>query len=558
MTHPHSPTDQIADSYIGAIAALNPLLATEIGTPRYERILPDLSPDGRLAVTDLQRSTLRSLASSKAVLDDTDTVTVAAMNERLGLEIERAEAGEVLRELNVLASAPQNLREVFDLMPTSTDDNWSDIAARLAAIPAALGGYQASLALAATRGQVAAARQIDKVAIECVDYAGQNGFFRSFTRGAQIDSAALRGELAAGTDAAAAAYTALAEFLRTSLLPLAPSRDAVGRERYALSSRYFLGATVDLDETYSWGLRELARIESEMAEVADRIVPGGDLDAAVHALDNDPARMIHGKDQFRQWMQDLSDRTIAEMGRAHFDIPDAIRTLDCKIAPTTTGSIYYLAPDEDFTRPGSMWWTVPEGIEDFSTWREVTTVYHEGVPGHHLQCAQTAYRRKQLNRWRRMGCWVSGHGEGWALYAERLMAELGYLDEPGAYLGMLDGQRLRAARVVLDIGVHLQLPVPPELGRGNWNADNAWTFLTSHARMGHELLAFELNRYLGWPGQAPSYKIGERIWLELREQVRSAQGADFDLTAFHRQALDLGSLGLDVLRAALLEGNLRP
>jgi uncharacterized protein (DUF885 family) len=558
MTHPHSPTDQIADSYIGAIAALNPLLATEIGTPGYERILPDLSPDGRLAVTDLQRSTLRSLASSKAVLDDTDTVTVAAMNERLGLEIERAEAGEVLRELNVLASAPQNLREVFDLMPTSTDDNWSDIAARLAAIPAALGGYQASLALAATRGQVAAARQIDKVAIECVDYAGQNGFFRSFTRGAQIDSAALRGELAAGTDAAAAAYTALAEFLRTSLLPLAPSRDAVGRERYALSSRYFLGATVDLDETYSWGLRELARIESEMAEVADRIVPGGDLDAAVHALDNDPARMIHGKDQFRQWMQDLSDRTIAEMGRAHFDIPDAIRTLDCKIAPTTTGSIYYLAPDEDFTRPGSMWWTVPEGIEDFSTWREVTTVYHEGVPGHHLQCAQTAYRRKQLNRWRRMGCWVSGHGEGWALYAERLMAELGYLDEPGAYLGMLDGQRLRAARVVLDIGVHLQLPVPPELGRGNWNADNAWTFLTSHARMGHELLAFELNRYLGWPGQAPSYKIGERIWLELREQVRSAQGADFDLTAFHRQALDLGSLGLDVLRAALLEGNLRP
>ena len=112
-----------------------------------------------------------------------------------------------------------------------------------------------------------------------------------------------------------------------------------------------------------------------------------------------------------------------------------------------------------------MWWSVPEGVTEFDTWRELTTVYHEGVPGHHLQIAQTVYRAELLNRWRRLASWISGHGEGWALYAERLMADLGYLDDPADCLGMLDGQSMRAARVVLDIGVHCGFPAPAEVGR---------------------------------------------------------------------------------------------
>ena len=121
--------------------------------------------------------------------------------------------------------------------------------------------------------------------------------------------------------------------------------------------------------------------------------------------------------------------------------------------------MYYTGPSEDLvTRPGRMWWSVPEGDTEFGTWRELSTVYHEGVPGHHLQIAQTVYRKEILNRWMRVAAWVSGHGEGWALYAERLMADLGFLDDPADYLGMLDGQSLRAARVVLDIGIHCGLP----------------------------------------------------------------------------------------------------
>jgi uncharacterized protein (DUF885 family) len=203
-----------------------------------------------------------------------------------------------------------------------------------------------------------------------------------------------------------------------------------------------------------------------------------------------------------------------------------------------------------------MWWAVPEGIDTFSTWREVTTVYHEGVPGHHLQVAQNAYRADLLNRYQRLLCWVSGHGEGWALYAERLMDELGYLADPADRLGMLDGQALRAARVIVDIGMHLELKLPADNPFGfhpgeTWTPALGWEFLRGHCRIPDENLRFELNRYLGWAGQAPAYKIGERIWLQARDAAKARQGADFDLQKFHRDALNLGSLGLDVLKAAV-------
>jgi uncharacterized protein (DUF885 family) len=199
-----------------------------------------------------------------------------------------------------------------------------------------------------------------------------------------------------------------------------------------------------------------------------------------------------------------------------------------------------------------MWWSVPEGEDTFYTWGELSTVYHEGVPGHHLQVAQTVYRAELLNRWRRMGCWVSGHGEGWALYAERLMADLGYLDDPGDRLGMLMSQSMRAARVVLDIGIHCGLPAPAEVGGGEWTYDKAWRYFEAHTSLSEGTRRFELDRYLGWPGQAPSYKVGERLWLAARDDVRQREGDAFSLAAFHRRALDLGSVGLDVLQGALL------
>lgn len=560
----NSAVDRVADRYVDRLAALDPIAATGFGVPGHDEQMPDLSPDGHAARADLDRATLRELAEAQrsAETDATDEITVAAMRERLGLRVERYEAGEIRRELNVLESPAQRLRDVFDLMPMQTPAQWATVAARLSALPDALAGYRSSLVESARAGDVAARRQVEQVALQCGGFAAADGYFAGLLDQAERCSepvgSAVLADLRRGAIAAADAYDALARYLREDLLERAPQADAVGADRYALASREFLGAVIDQRESYDWGRAELARIEDEMRVVARELTGTDDVAAAMTALDEDPTRRIHGTDGLQAWMQELSDRTLSELADTHFDIPEPVRRLDCRIAPTHTGGIYYVPPTEDFSRPGTMWWSVPEGVEDFATWKEVTVVFHEGVPGHHLQCGQTVYRTAELNRWRRLDCWVSGHGEGWALYAERLMGELGYLDDPGARMGMLDAQALRAARVVVDIGVHLRLDAPAEVGAGTWDADKAWTFLRGHTRVGDEMLRFELDRYLGWPAQAPSYKVGERIWLQLRQDARAAAGSAFDLSAFHRRALDVGSLGLDVLRRVLAPAADRP
>jgi uncharacterized protein (DUF885 family) len=551
------PVDDLANRYVDQWAPLSPCGATFVGITGYDDQLDDLSPDGYAAQADLARRTLVTLGSTEPV-DERERVVKEAMQERLGLELARYDAGDTTSELSVVESGLHRIREVLDLMPTDGEEAVANIAARLSQFPRALEEYRTTLLEAAADGHVSPRRQMLEVAKQCDTWTSPEGddVYRSLAR--QLEATgALRVELDQAAETATTATADFGRFLREDMAPKGRDKEAVGRERYQLASQYFLGAHVDLDETYAWGYAELDRLETEMRAVAAQIAgQGASIDEAVEALDSDPQRRITGKEAFRDWMQGLADRTIAEVHGTHFDIPEPVRRIECMIAPTSDGGIYYTAPSEDFERPGRMWWAVPQGIDDFSTWREVTVVYHEGVPGHHLQVGQTQYRSELLNRWQRLLCWVSGHGEGWALYAERLMDDLGYLDDAGDKLGMLDAQAFRAARVVVDIGMHLELEIPSDNPFGfhpgeRWTPELGWEFMRAHCRLPDENLRFELNRYLGWPGQAPSYKVGERIWLQARDDARARQGAAFDLKAFHRAALDLGSIGLDPLQAAL-------
>lgn len=552
--------DAAAETFTDRHLELNPSLATELGFAGHETEYPDYSPAGHRARLALFRETLMLLETLEPI-DRIDEVTLDAMRERLGLDIEDVESGWTLAELNNIDSPAQHIRAVFDLMPTDTAEHWSHIAGRAANVPTALDGYVASLRAAAADGRVAAARQVRVVVGQARQYGAEGiGFFARLAENAKLDGGAGLPEdvaltLAEGCRAAAAAYVRLADFLEDELLPQAPEKDAVGRERYARASRRFLGAAVDLEETYAWGVAELDRIIAEQEAVAGQIKPGATIEEAKKALDDDPARQLHGTDELRAWMQGLSDRAVAALAGTHFEIAEPMRKLECMIAPTHDGGIYYTAPSDDFSRPGRMWWSVPEGEDSFTTWSETTTVYHEGVPGHHLQCATAVYRRELLNRWRRLICWVSGHGEGWALYAERLMDELGYLSDPGDRMGMLDAQRMRAARVVFDIGVHLELDVPARWGSGTWTPEKGYEFLRKNLAISEGQLDFEYNRYLGWPGQAPSYKVGQRLWEQMRSDLAeraASEGREFDLKGFHTRALNLGSVGLDTLRRALL------
>jgi uncharacterized protein (DUF885 family) len=557
---PLAGIDEISDRFVARYAALDPVLATILGIAGDDGRLTDYSPDGCAQRAEAARAALAEIEPVEPA-DLRQRLAKAVFTERVGLMVELYDAGLVVGALNVIASSVQNTRQAFDLMPATSVQAWETIAARLAAVPEAVAGIQAGLAYAADAGRCPVLRQVEKVAQQCqtwADATDDGSYFHQLVRpAAEVDGIGdtLLRELGDRATAATDAFAELAAYLRQGLAPRAPAKDAVGPDVYELCSRDFLGAKIDLIEAYEWGWAEFFRVESEMKLVADRIKPGASLAEAAMALDADERYQVAGRHEFERWLQELSDAALAQLRDVHFDIPDPLMELECKIAPPggPVGASY-TGPSEDFARPGCMWWSVPSGRERFSTWREVTAVYHEGVPGHHLQIATAVYVADTLNLFQRQFSWVSGHGEGWALYAERVMHELGYFTDDGNLLGMLEGSLFRAARVIVDIGMHLELPIPAGSGfhpGERWTPQLGLEFLLTRTISDPPHVYDEIDRYLGWPGQAPSYKLGERLWLSAREDARRRSTNGFDSKAFHTAALRMGSMGLDTLRQQL-------
>jgi uncharacterized protein (DUF885 family) len=548
--------DLIADQYVDRAAALDPFLATAAGIAGHDDEMPDLSADGFAARAELDRSTLAALEAAEAP-GLREQVARAAMRERLGVSVECYDAGDTTSQLNVIDSWVQWVRDAFDVMPTEGEQAAVNVARRMAAVPAAYSQLSATLLSAARGGRPPAQLQVQEVARQCAEWARPGeSFYAGLADQITGVPEALRADLVRAAEQASAATAELGTFLTRELLPLARQKDACGREVYARALRSFLGAAVDLEDAYARGWEEITRVRAEQERVASLIQPGATRDEAADVLDKDPARRIEGRENFRSWMQELADRAISELHGVHFDVPEQARRIEAMIAPTSDGGIYYTDPSEDWSRPGRVWWSVPDEQASFATWKEVTTIYHEGVPGHHLQISQALAERENLNRWQRLMCWVAGHGEGWAVYAERLMGELGYLADPGAHLGMLDRQLMPAATTVLDIGLHLELRIPAGAGWSpgageRWNAALAWEFLQAHANFEQERLRFELHRYLGWPGQAPSYMLGAQVWQQARAEAKDRAKDAFNLKDFHSRALSLGPMGLDPLRQEL-------
>jgi uncharacterized protein (DUF885 family) len=548
------PIGDIAAEYVERAAALDPFWAGLAGIAGHDHEMPDLSADGFAGRAELDRSTLAALEAAGAP-GLREQAARAAMQERLALAVERYDAGDTTSELNVIASWVQDVRELFDLMPAEGEEAAANVAKRMAAVPEAYRQLSETLLGAARNGRPPARLQVEEVAKQCAAWTDpEDSFYSGLVQRLTGVPDSLRGDLDEAAREATAATAGLGAFLSRELLPLAREKDACGPEVYARASRSFLGAAVDLQEAYAWSWEEIARLRAELARVSSLIKPGATREEAVAILDKDPARRIDGRENFRAWMQELADRTISQLHGTHFDIPQPAHRIEAMIAPTDDGEIYYTGPSEDGTRPGRIWWSAPEGIETFPTWKDVTTIYHEGVPGHHLQISQAVAEQENLNRWQRLWAWVAGYSEGWAKYAERLMAELGYLDDPGAQLGMLASQLTSAASVALDIGVHLELEIPAGAGwreGERWNTEIAREFLLAQSSRDEKHLRFKLHRYLGWPGQAPSYKLGERIWLQARDDAKAKAGDTFSLKDFHSKALSLGAMGLDPLREAL-------
>ncbi|MFD4833147.1 DUF885 domain-containing protein [Streptomyces uncialis] len=546
---------EVADAYVDELIALDPVTGTYLGVRASSSALPDYSPAGQEGLAELARRTLAGLEAAEArpgADADIERRCARLLRERLTAELAVHDAHEGLRAVGNMHSPAHSVREVFTLTPADTDEDWAAIAARLRAVPGALAGYRESLGLGLERELYAGPRPTATFVEQLAEWTGPDGdgltWFEQFVA---PGPEALRAELTAAARTATQAFAELRDWMAEVYAPTVEGApDPVGRERYARWSRYFNGTDLDLDEAYAYGWAEYHRLLGEMRTEAEKVLPGAATPWVALAHLDVHGRHIEGVEEVRVWLQELMDKAIEALDGTHFDLADRVRVVESRIAPPGSAAApYYTSPSEDFSRPGRTWLPTM-GLDRFPVYDLVSTWYHEGVPGHHLQLAQWAHVREDLSRYQAGIGGVSANCEGWALYAERLMDELGFLADPEERLGYLDAQMMRAARVIVDIGMHLELEIPadsPFHPGERWTPELAQEFFGAHSSRPADFVESELTRYLSIPGQAIGYKLGERAWLLGRERAQRRHGDAFDAKAWHMAALSQGSLGLDDL-----------
>jgi uncharacterized protein (DUF885 family) len=542
---------ELSDRATDLVAAADPVLATYQGISGHDDRWPDYSPDGHRETRDLYAE-LRDAALACPTPDDRHELAQRVLLEHCDMSIRLHDSGGHEVALNNIESPHQDLRFIYGSMGDETEGDWEAIIARVASAGLALESYRQTLEDGRRADNVVSRRQVEAVIEQGTSAAGNNSSFhvlREKLAKSPVETAKFSHPLDAAIDSAKAAFGEFNGYLRDEYLLTASEADAVGEERYVQSAELFLGTKLDARETYRWGWDEVERLWEDMRIACAQIDPDSPAEQILHDLNTKPEYAAGDIDEFIAVMKDRQEQALTNLEGVHFDVPAEIRSIDVQVAPAGGAlSAYYVGPSEDFSRPGSVWYPV-EGREHFPLFAEITTAYHEGFPGHHLQVGVQCALRDELSRFHRSAVWYSGSGEGWALYAEHLMGELGYFERPEYVIGLLSSQLLRSARIAIDIGVHLELPIPNDV---SFHPGERWTFevahemLTSRAFVSHDESTSEVLRYFGWPGQAISYKVGEQAILDLRADWR--RGTSFDPKLFHSTVLGVGSVGLDLLR----------
>lgn len=560
MNNSSGPLFALSDALLEDIAAHRPTSATFWGVRGHDHAWDDFGPEGAESTAELLSSYRRRLEALPAPERTEDRIAARVMRDFLDVELDRIVQGDHLIDLNNIASPFQHIRMVLDVMDTSSRAGWECMITRLSTLDRATSSYRRALEEGLRRGKTAAVRQVDAALAQGRVHAGEGSFFRmlapAFAKSSVFDPA-LAGPLERGIEHARRAYGELTEWIEKTYRPAARAEDGVGEEVYARRARNFLGISIELRETFAWGFAQIREIDARMREVAAQIQPGASVDEVIRLLETDPARCAGSPEDLVRIVADWQTRAVEALAGVHFDIPTPARRVDVKLAPPgSTIGAYYMPPSDDFSRPGTIWYS-PGERQQIPLYMELSRAYHEGFPGHHLQLSMQVSFQHRLSRLHRvvMSDYQTGYAEGWALYAERLMDELGFLSKPEYVLGLLVCQMMRACRVVLDIGAHLGLHAPPDAPfRPGAPIDYAYgvEMLTRVGRTPPDHAASEMTRYLGWPGQAIAYKVGEREILGLRDELRASRGNSFDLKTFHADLLGVGSVGLGALRELLL------
>ncbi len=540
---------EVADQYVTEATEHSPVLKTFLGIPGANH---EWGLSGLDAHEERARHAERYLQLIAPHRDSEDPDAWLAANVMdLGLNTALLQFDHLdhLRDLRHLGSQFGLFRSIFDVMPKRTESDWDDVGSRLRTLDEPLDGYRQQLQAGIDSGEVVAKRQVESIIRQARKLASDGSPYLLL-----VAQAEAQGQDTAGlTESATQARSSMGEFadwLESTYLPEADREDAVGIERYERAADAVLGMAIDAHETYRWGWEEFNRLVGEMRRVADVIVPGASVLEVKDFLESDPETTVQGTDALLEFVKGSLDDAVEKLAGEHFDVPEDIKPLTVQLAsPGGPLGVYYLRPSEDLSRPGGVWYAIGDQ-KVFPTYQHLSTAYHEGFPGHHLQIATATYGKDRLTRYQRTMMWYPGFGEGWAMYAEVLMGELGFLSDPKFYFGMLAKQLYRASRVVVDIGLHLRLAIDsssPTYAGEPWSFERAVDFMETYGFRTRDQARDEVLRYLGWPAQAISYKVGERAILDLRSAMRRQLGADFELRRFHKAVIGHGTVPLGLL-----------
>jgi uncharacterized protein (DUF885 family) len=552
MATPDTAVNAIADRFWEGLLRESPTTATAYGDERYDDLLDDPSPAGRAAARALRERTLAEIAElAPDGLPVEERITRDMMQVVCELGIELADARMDLLAAVDQMSGPQTiLPQMVQFQRADTPERLDRLVARLEAYGPFMDAYVGLLAEGRASGLTAPRIAVDRTIAQTERLLAIPADESPIVQSAQLadGDADGRAQLAAAVEAHV--RPALARYLEAlggdylaaarvdPGLWSAPNGDAL----YRLAVRSWTTLELDPAEVHQVGLDELAEIDAERRAIASAAGFGGDIDAYRRHLQADPANVAPTSDALVARAREDIERALAAAPAWFGRLPVAacdIRPVDAfmeKDAPFA----YYYPPAIDGSRPG-IYYVNTYDLEHRYLSSLGTTTYHEAVPGHHFQIA-LEMEHPDLPAFRRLGSRLVGgaYAEGWGLYSERLADEMGLFRDEGERFGMLTAQAWRAARLIVDTGIHAL------------RRDRAWGVRTLlDAGLTETDASIETDRYITWPGQALTYKIGQREIERLRRELTARDGSAFDVRDFHDEVLGHGSLPLATLAREL-------
>lgn len=531
--------------------------------PEYRREYGDMS--GNQSWTDLSASALEKRnADTRGFIDDLSRIDPTSLSETAQLnqrmlktalqeEVESYENGLHLIALN-MRSGPQHRYTMVERLPMATETDYVEWLARLERLPEQLSQYQALLQEGANRQRTQARIIIERIPNQLealiVEKPQDSPFWGVFETMPDEISAPRQEELRAQAASVISnklvpAYAQFKAFIEDSYLSSSRAQPGIGslpggKEVYAMLARHFTTTDMTPEEIHNVGLTEVARIRGEMMAVIEEVGFEGDLNAFNDFLRNDPQFYYDTAEELLEGYQAVSKRLDPQLVKLFGKLPRmpyGVRPIAAELAPDTT-TAFYMRPALDGSRPG--WYYVnlykPEVRPKYEM--EVLSV-HESVPGHHLQIA-LAQEIEGLPEFRRNSN-VTAFIEGWGLYSERLGYDMGLYKDPYSRYGQLIYDMWRAVRLVVDTGIHYF----------GWSRQEAIDYFKDNAAKTEADIINEIDRYIGWPGQALAYKIGQLKMLELRALAEEELGTRFDIRAFHDELLGAGAIPLDALEVRM-------